>query len=313
MGYDGRDGDERADRFRSITRVLVLVLILNVLVALAKLGYGSFIGSVSMVADGFHSLFDGLSNVVGLVGVAVARRPADESHPYGHSKYETWASALIGGLLVIAAWQVGSEAVSRLIQGAPGPDVGPAAFAVMIGTLAVNVSVSLYERRKGRLLRSDILLADSEHTMSDAYVSLGVIAGLVLVLLGFPQADSIAALVVVAMILRAAWKILRQATDTFSDRSRIPPAAVAEACTSVEGLLGCHDVRTRGSMSEVYVDLHVQVDPDMSLAAAHDVAERAERAVFDAFPQVVDVIAHVEPMDEYQAGKTEAQSGGTLG
>jgi cation diffusion facilitator family transporter len=313
MGYDGRDGEERASRFRSITRVLVLVLVLNVLVALAKLGYGALIGSVSMVADGFHSLFDGLSNVVGLVGVAVARRPADESHPYGHGKYETWASAVVGGLLVIAAWEVGSEAVSRLIEGGPGPEVGPAAFAVMVGTLAVNVSVSLYERRKGRLLRSDILLADSEHTMSDAFVSLGVIAGLVLVRLGFPQADSIAALVVVVMILRAAWRILSQATDTLSDRSRIPPAAVAEACVSVEGLLGCHDVRTRGSMSEVYVDLHVQVDPGMSLVAAHEVAERVERAVFDAFPQVADVIAHVEPMDEYQASKTEDQLGGALG
>jgi divalent metal cation (Fe/Co/Zn/Cd) transporter len=115
------------------------------------------------------------------------------------------------------------------------------------------------------------------------------------------------------MILRAAWKILSQATDTLSDRSRIPPADVAEACVSVDGLLGCHDVRTRGSMSEVYVDLHVQVDQDMSLVAAHDVAERVERAVFDAFPQVVDVIAHVEPMDEYQASKTEDQLGGALG
>jgi cation diffusion facilitator family transporter len=313
MGYDGGEGEGRAKRFRSITRVLVLVLILNVLVALAKLAYGTVAGSVSIVADGFHSLFDGLSNVVGLVGVYVARRPADESHPYGHGKYETWASAAVGALLVIAAWQVGSEAVSRLLQGDPGPDIGPAAFAVMIGTLAVNVSVSLYERRQGRRLRSDILLADSEHTMSDAWVSIGVIVGLVFVRLGFAQADSIAALGVVVMILRAAWKIFRRATDTVSDRSRIPPADIAEACDAVDGVLGCHDVRTRGSISEVYVDLHIQVDAAASLASAHEVAERVERAVFDAFPQVVDVIAHVEPMDEYQAGKTEDQRGRTLG
>jgi cation diffusion facilitator family transporter len=308
LGY-GIDESQHAGTRHRVRRVLVGVLLLNVLVAVAKLAYGYFSASVAMVADGFHSLFDGASNLIGLVGVGLAAKPADRTHPYGHGKYETWASIGIGLLLALTAWNVAREAVFGLFEGGAGPRVDAGSFAVMLGTLAVNLGVTAYERRIGRRLGSEILIADASHTGSDVLVSLGVVGGLLAVRLGYPLADPIIALVVAGIIARTAWSVFRRAERTFSDAARIAPDRIADACVAVDGVLGCHDVRTRGSLSEVYVDMHVQVDPGLSLEAAHDIAEEVERRVCEAFEQVKDVIVHIEPLDAYQADKTVDQMG----
>jgi cation diffusion facilitator family transporter len=305
VGYRVKPGEGSGpDRRARIRRVLVTVLVLNVAVALAKLGWGYVAGSVSMVADGFHSLFDGASNVIGLLGLGLAARPADRDHPYGHGKYETYASAAIGAMLAVAAYSVGSVAIGRLLEGSPPPRVDAIAFAVMLGTLAVNLGVTLYERSAGRRLGSDILLADASHTASDVFVSVGVIAGLVAVRAGYPAADPLIALGVAGVIAYTALKVFRQAAVTLSDAARIDPKLIAGVCLEVPGVLGCHHVRTRGSIAEVYVDLHIQVEPSATVTEGHAVAEAVEREVCHAFESVVDVVAHLEPYDAYQAGKT---------
>lgn len=290
-----------------VKRTLWTVLVLNLSVAVAKLGYGLLSSSVAMQADGFHSLFDGVSNIIGLAGIGLAARPADRDHPYGHGKYETYAAALIGGMLVLAAWRVGFAAVLRLMSQSLPPRVDAISFAVMLGTLAVNLSVTLYERRIGRRLRSEVLLADARHTASDVLVSLGVIGGLLAVRAGYPIADPILALAVAVAIVYAALGILRQANDTLSDRSRIPSVEIATVVRAIPGVLGCHSVRTRGGASEVYVDLHVQVNRVATVEEGHVIAEAVERAISGAFTAVVDVIAHLEPFDEYQYRKTAEQ------
>ncbi len=308
MGYREAAGESgAAGRIARIRRVLIIVLVLNVLVATAKLGWGYVAGSISMVADGFHSLFDGASNVIGLIGLGLAARPADRDHPYGHGKYETYASAAIGAMLAIAAYNVGSAAIGRLMEGSPPPRVDAIAFAVMFSTLAVNIGVTLYERAAGKRLRSDILLADASHTASDALVSVGVIAGLIAVRAGYPVADPLIALVVAGVIAYTAWDVFKHATVTLSDAARIEPSKISQVVFEVPGVLGCHHIRTRGSAAEVYVDLHVQVDPAATVTEGHDVAEAVERAVCHAFTGVVDVVAHLEPYDAYQASKTHEE------
>jgi cation diffusion facilitator family transporter len=267
-----------------------------------------------MQADGFHSLFDGTSNVVGLIGLTVAGRPADRNHPYGHAKYETYAAAMIGAMLLLAAWRVGTVAWARLADGGAPPRVDAGSFAVMLGTLLVNIGVSLWERRRGVALRSELLIADASHTRSDVLVSLGVIGGLVAVRLGFPLADPLLALVVAGAIVWTAVAVLRQADEALSDTARLAVPEVCETANAVAGVLGCHSVRTRGTAAEVLVDLHIQVDPRISVADGHRIAEAVERAVCDRFPQASDVIAHLEPFDEYQARKTAAEKdAGLLG
>jgi len=305
VGYRRDDGVLGAgERVRTIRRTLWGVLGLNLGVAAAKIAWGVASGSTAMQADGFHSLFDGTSNVVGLIGMGMASRPADRDHPYGHSKYETYASAVIGAMLLFAAYRIGGEAIANLREPAGGPEVGIVSFLVMFGTLAVNLTVTAWERRVGKRVGSEILVADSNHTLSDAFVSIGVIVGLVLVRLGYPRADAIVALLVSGAILYTALGVFRQASRTLSDEARMDPKVVCETACSVDGVLGCHHVRTRGLESEVYVDLHIQVDPQTTVAEGHELAETVERTIAEQYPHVIDVIAHLEPFDDYQRAKT---------
>jgi cation diffusion facilitator family transporter len=310
MGFTRSACAEDVTRIRSVRTVLWVILGLNVAVAAAKYLYGVASGSIAMQADGFHSLFDGTSNVVGLIGLAVAIRPPDRDHPYGHAKYETYAAAVIGAMLLLASWKVGSAAWLRLTHGGEPPRVDAGSFAVMLVTLGVNVGVAAWERRVGVRLRSELLIADASHTASDILVSVGVLIGLVAVRLGFPVADPLLALLVAGAILWTAGQVLRQADLSLSDTARLEIPDVCAAAFAVPGVLGCHSVRTRGTAAEVLVDLHVQVDPASSVAEGHRIAEEVERAVCDRFPQVADVLAHLEPYDDYQAQKTAAENGG---
>lgn len=306
MGYT-QSKSTGTDRIRAVRRVLWWVLVLNVAVAAAKLIYGLLIDSVSVTADGFHSLFDGTSNIIGLIGLSVAARPADRSHPYGHAKFETFASAAIGAMLMLAAWRVGSSALERLQNPGAGPSVDAVSFVVMVGTLIVNVVVTTLEHRAGQRLGSQVLKADASHTASDVLVTVSVIAGLVAVRLGYPIADPVLGLVVSAFIVVTGVRVLASAGETLADAAQIDPAAVCAFVLELDGVRGCHDVRTRGSESGVYVDLHVQVDPAISVAQGHAIAEQVEEAIGNGFDEVVDVIAHLEPLDAYQIGKTEQQ------
>jgi len=285
----------RTERVRAVRTTLWIVLGLNLVVAGAKLGYGLFTGSVAMTADGFHSLFDGSSNVIGLLGMALAARPPDERHPYGHGKYETYASAAIGGMLVVAAWEVGRSAVEGLMGDARSPEVTVISFVVMLLTLSVNVWVTTYERRVGRRVGSDLLLADASHTASDVLVSLGVIASLIAVKLGIAIADPIIGLAVALAIIRTAIAVLARAEATFSDRARLDAEEVCAIVKEVEGAEGCHSVRTRGSMSEVFVDLHAEVDPGFTVEEGHRISSEIADHLTKAFPEVVDVLVHLCP------------------
>lgn len=283
------------ERFSGIKRVLWIILALNLAVAAAKIWYGTVTSTVSVRADGIASLFDSVSNLVGIAGLTLAERPADLDHPYGHQKFETYASAGIGFMLLFAAFNVGSDAVMGLIAGEGTPHVDAGSFIVMLCTLAINIFVVVYERSRGRALHSEILEADALHTASDVLVSVSVIVGLVFVRMGVTIADSIASLLVAVMILKSAYEVFKQANSTLSDEARIPVADIKKVVDAVEGATDCHAVRTRGTEGEVYMDLHILVDPQMTIERAHKVADEVERAVGKAFPQVVDIVVHVEP------------------
>ncbi len=289
-----------SERMRSIRRVLWIILLLNLGVAAAKYAWGTLSGSASMQADGIHSVFDSAGNVVGLVGISLAARPADAGHPYGHAKFETYASLVIGVLLLLAAFEVGSSAAAKLAAGSYTAEVGPMSFVVMAGTLAVNLGVTVYERRFAKRLKSEVLAADANHTLSDALVSVGVIAGLAAVALGFPMADPIMALVVTVAILATAYDVFKHALATLSDRARIPEDELRAVALAVSGVRDAHRIRTRGTEGEVYADLHVLVDPSMTVADAHRLADEVEAGVKERFANVIEVLVHIEPNDGHE-------------
>lgn len=282
-------------RIREVRKVLWIILWLNVGVAVAKMAWGYLSHSAAMVADGFHSLFDGTSNIVALVGLSIAARPADEDHPYGHSKYENYASVVIGLMLLSAAYTIGSQGFSRLLgQGQP-VQVSLMSFIVIISTIAVNIFVTTYESRVGKRLKSEILIADAAHTRSDVLVSLGVLVSLVLVKLGFEMADAIVSIFIAVMILYTAWGVFKQANETLSDKARISIDELRDVVHTVPGAIDCHEIRTRGTEAEVYLDMHLVVDPHITVLQGHEISHQVEHAVTEAFPLIVDVTIHVEP------------------
>jgi cation diffusion facilitator family transporter len=282
-------------RSRRIRRVLWAVLVLNVAVASAKLVYGILTNSAAMEADGFHSFFDGAANVVGLTGMWFAARPPDDSHPYGHAKFEAFTAAAIAGMLVFAGYNVGRSALGSLSGSGEPTRVTTLSFAIMLGTLAVNIAVTTWERRAGRRLGSEVLIADASHTFSDVLVSVGVIASLVLVAAGLPQADGVVALLVALVILRTAFTVIRRAALTLGDAARLPADEIAAVVCLIPGVIECHSIRTRGLESQVYVDLHVLVAPETSVENGHAIAHQAEDVLCRRFTQIADVVVHVEP------------------
>jgi len=283
-------------RYRDVQRVIVIVFFLNIAVALAKIILGHIARSAAISADGFHSLTDGLSNVIGFVAVWIARKPHDEDHPYGHGRFETLAGLAIGGTLLFVVYSVIMRIAGEITH-KNVPDVTPLALGVMIGTLVVNVFVVHYERRAGVRLKSEFLVADAMHTLSDVYVTISVLVALAGVkLFGWAWLDPLVAGVVAILILRAAVQILWHAAGVLTDRKALDAESVLRTAKSVPGVHRAHQVRSRGREGEIYVDLHVLVDDNMTVSEGHDLANRVEAAVKAAHEGVVEVMVHVEPL-----------------
>ena len=295
---------ESARRYHNIRMVLIYVLVANVAVSLGKGIVGWQAHSIGMVADAFHSLMDGSSNVIGLIGISLASRPQDETHTYGHSKFETFASIGIVILLLLTAVQIGESVYGRLTApGGTGPEVSGVAFAIMGVTIMINISVSVYERYQGRKLKSIFLVADSKHTLSDVFVSISVVASLIAVSMGRPEVDAITGGFIALVIAYAAFRIMKAASVVLLDRAMLDPKKVAQVCMSLEidGMQGCHKIRSRGSEAGYWIDLHLIVDPDMSTKDSHSIASKVERRLKDEFGEGTDTIVHIEPGKKVQA------------
>jgi len=282
--------------YDAVRRILMIIFVLNILTALAKGIYGLYTDTLSMSADGLHSFFDSTANIIGLVGISLAARPPDRDHPYGHAKYESFAAMGIAILLFAGCLQLIVSAVGRLQSGG-SPNVTGLSFVVMALTLIINVGVSSYEYILGRRLKSSILVADSLHTRSDVFASLGVILGLFAVRMGYPLADPIIALFICALIIHTCLEIIRESSTALLDRAVIDEQVIVDLSRSVEGVCNCHAVRTRGMAEEIYVDLHIEVDASLSMELAHEVGVDVERAIKGRIPEVRDVVVHLEPKD----------------
>jgi cation diffusion facilitator family transporter len=301
--------ERAAVRLDRIAAILWRILWLNLVVAAAKLAYGWKSGAIAMTADGIHSLLDASSNVVGLVGVAVARRPPDANHPYGHRKYETFAALGVAAMLFFGCHEVVTAALARL-RAPAAPQVTPFGFLVIGLTLAINVFVVWVERREGRRLGSELLTSDAAHTASDVAASLLVLGSFVAARAGLGWADVAVAFVIVVLIAIAGVRILVGTLSTLSDERRIPPEQVETAALEEPGVREAHNVRSRGPQDDIHLDLHILVDPHMAIAAAHAVGHRVEQRLRDRWPGVTDVVVHVEPAVESE--RARAREGGGL-
>lgn len=282
---------------KQINRVLVITLVLNVTVALSKIALGIVTGALAITADGFHSLADGASNVIALVANNIAGRPPDANHPYGHERFETLATLGIGLLLLLTVWETLQSVFERITSGGEA-ELTPLAFAVMLGTLAVNIGVNRYQVARGRALNSQLLLADAAHTGADIYVTLSVLASMaVTVTLGWAWADVVIALVVVVMILKAAWAILRRTGTVLVDTAPLDPAEVRDLLADIPVMQEIVRVRSRGDVDSIRVDVDVEVPREMTADQTAEVNEIVRQRLQDGIPGLSEVEVHFTPAD----------------
>lgn len=283
--------------YSSVKRILLIVLILNVAVALAKMIYGWTTNSLSMVSDGFHSLFDGTSNVIGIIGITLASHPPDKVHPYGHEKFETFASLGIAFLLFITCFEILQSALDRFYN-PQTPEITLISFLIMGITLIINLAVSQYEKNQGIRLGSSILVSDSKHTRSDVYVSIAVILGFIVIKLGFNLIDPLISVIIAILIARMGIEIIKSSSSVLLDSAPLEEEMIRKIVASVPKVKNSHKIRSRGLASHIYVDLHVTLESCSSMDEAHQIAHLVEKKLKSSINGVEDVVVHVDPCEE---------------
>jgi cation diffusion facilitator family transporter len=282
------------DDYKGVRKVLWITLFLNLLVVVFKIIFGLIVNSLAMVADGLHSLMDGVSNIVCLVGLSIARKPADRNHPYGHKKFETMTTIVIALFLLITSVELLESALKRMFAGEV-PNISVASFAVLLSTLAVNIFVTVYEKHMGQKYHSQLLVADSMHTRSDVWVTISVIFSFVFVKLGFAFADPVLALVIACLIAYSGFKIIKGTAGILTDSMSIKDNEIRDVVKDIEYVTGVHKIRTRSSGNDTYLDLHIMVNGRRSVHQGHMTAKHVESVLKKRYPYLADITIHVDP------------------
>lgn len=277
-----------------VRRVLLITLLLNVFVLALKAALGWWTGSLSLLADALHSVTDSTSNVLGLFTSQLSSPHPDRDHPYGHQKFEALGAMGIAAFLAIACFEILKGAVDRIFTKADPVTMSAPVLWLMLVVLGVNIFVSWYERRVGEKIGSKILIADAFHTMSDIWISMTVIAGLIGVWLGYQWLDIVFAFPVAVLVFRSGWEVLQQNIPWLVDEMAIAPETLQEIVLQVPGVLNCHDIASRGLVGrQVFVEMHLIVAAQ-DVETAHQITEAVEREL-EARYSPIRVLIHVEP------------------
>ena len=288
-----------ADHRHEVRRVLVITLVLNLLVVVLKSIVGLWTGSLSLIADALHSVTDSANNVLGLVTNQLASPRPDRNHPYGHQKYEAVGALGIAAFLGIACFEILKNAVERLMSGSEPVLMSAIALWIMLIVLGINIAVAFYERQVGLRLKNKILIADAHHTMSDVWITISVLGGLIGVWLGWQWLDLVMAFPVALLVFKSGWHVLRENLPWLVDEMAIAPEAIHTTVMQVPGVINCHNIASRGLLGrQVFIDMHLIVEPH-NLEDAHQITEQIE-AILDAKYGPARVTIHLEPLD-YQS------------
>ena len=290
-------------RFREGQRITWISVAVNIVLTAMQLVVGFAAHSQSLIADAMHTTSDIVSDGFVLFANRKGAEAPDADHPYGHGRFETAASLVLGLLLAGTGAGILISAAGRLQDIGSAPPVGVAAMWAAIFTLAAKEGLFRYMLATAERLRSPMLVANAWHARADALSSLVVAAGIAGALLGFNFADAVAAIIVGAMIVRAGfqfgWAAIRELIDTGLSAEEV--AAIKNTIASTPGVLGLHELRTRRMAHQVLVDAHVQVNPRISVSEGHRVAESARKHVLDDHPEVLDVLVHVDAENDLLA------------
>ncbi len=278
-------------------RVTVVGVIANLILSLLKgvVGYVSL--SSALVADAAHSLSDLLSDAVTLWSVYISRKPVDESHPYGHGKFETIGTLFISLMLILAGFGIAMHGINQLDK-----PVIPGLPAVWIAGLSIIVKELLYRYAYhiGRKHQSRILMANAWHHRTDAISSFVALAGIIGAVSGYPLLDPLAAILVSGWIVKAGLSIgyesVKELTDEVVEQDILK--SIHDILVNIKGVKHFHQVRARRMGPYMLVDMHIEVDETISVSVSHQIAERVRISILDRIPSVNDVLVHVDTDDE---------------
>ncbi len=291
-------------REREIYKVTLVGSVGNVLLLIFKFVAAIVGHSSAMMADAVHSLSDFVTDVIVLVFVHVSAKPQDRSHDYGHGKFETFATFVIGLALIAAAVGIIAAAISKVVLWAGGTELKtPGMLALWAALLSIVVKEALYHYTviRGRALASPAMIANAWHHRSDALSSVGAAVGIGgAILLGSRWAvlDPVASIVVGLMLVRVAYKMLRASVDELTESS-LPEEEeqeISAIINSVAGISEPHNLRTRRIGNRVAIEVHIRMDGDVPLTQAHDLATDVERKLKERFGQSTHVSIHMEPI-----------------
>jgi cation diffusion facilitator family transporter len=283
----------REKKIRSIT---LWGAFLNVCLMVLKIVSGLLVSSSALIADGVHSLSDLATDIVVLIGCRLSNRPADETHPYGHGKFETFTSISIAAVLLVVSWGLVYSAARSLLRGEQN---FPGATVLVIAMVSVvsKETIFRFTRKVAKTTQSASLYANAWHNRSDALSSVAVLAGGLAGILGWGMADHVAAVFVGFMILAVAGKLLYDGLIELSEHSadKDTISGIEKILSEEERINGWHALRTRKLGGELFIDLHILVDPQISVWAGHEIATIVEECIKQGLTKPVNILIHVEP------------------
>ncbi len=282
------------------TRASYVGAAINVFQTLIKIGFGILGQSAALIADGIHSLSDLLSDLLVIIAVRLGSREADHEHPYGHRRFETIATVILGTGLIGVGGAIAWSVMERMAH----PEHLPVPNVLSLGIAAVSILVNEwlyhYTKRIAKTTRSKLLLANAWHQRSDAISSLVVLFGIGAVMLGYPLADAVAAIVVALMVAKIGLNLVLESIKELVDTS-LPPTLVDEirmAIHAIDGVEGIHLLRTRQMGEDALIDAHIVVDPRITVSEGHMIGDIVRDDLIRRFDDVMDVLVHVDPEDD---------------
>jgi cation diffusion facilitator family transporter len=282
------------DRTASIQRVFLGLLVANLAVVGLKLAIGINANSLSVIGDAVHSSVDAFNNILFAVLIRYAGAAADANHPYGHGKFEVLGALAIVIFLAVASLELLKGALGRMLADAPPPDLTTLDLGLLGGTLAVNTWVAWLEARKGREFASDLLLADAAHTRVDVAITVGVIAGGVLSRAHVQHVDPVITCVIVVLIVRVSWQILRRGVPVLVDQAAHEPELLRRAAEGVNGVRSAYDIRSRLAVGIAFAELTIGVSGHLAVDEAHAISDAVEQRLKDDL-KLDRVVVHIEP------------------
>jgi len=272
----------------------------NVLQTLIKIGFGILGQSAALIADGIHSLSDLLSDLLVIIAVRLGSRKADYEHPYGHRRFETIATVILGVSLITIGGLISWSVMNRMAH----PEHLPVPNVMGLGIAAVSILVNEwlyhYTKRIAKKTRSKLLMANAWHQRSDAISSLVVLFGIGAVMLGYPLADAIAAIVVALMVAKIGLNLVLDSIKELVDTS-LPPKLIAEiraTIMGIDGVEGIHLLRSRQMGEDALIDAHIVVDPRITVSEGHTISDTVRDELVSRFDDVMDVLVHVDPEND---------------